>query len=356
MYPPPVRPLATAAATLAAAAAVAGCGASGGQRVVARVGGATITESALEYWVGVLTPANTPLLVPPLFLACVQRLRRLTPRPSSPTPLTAACRRSYAELEHAALRRLIGDRWLLHEAAELGTPVSGRQTDRRFKEKYGSSEGRAEYEALVSIGRYTASDVRLEVQAELAAQAIRRRVRAYSLAIPSARVQSYYRHNIAQFYLPELRDVQMVGNFAEIGSARQIVAEVRRGVPFSSRSFNRWLERADFNLIAREKRIFDRIVFRARQGVLVGPLRDNGYYFLFEVTRIVPARVMSLSEATAAIVARLSGERRTRFIASLTSGLTAATSCSPGYVVQGCERYRGPRTPEDFLAAAPAAG
>jgi hypothetical protein len=116
---------------------------------------------------------------------------------------------------------------------------------------------------------------------------------------------------------------------------------------FASMSFHEWLERPDFRAIGEEKRILFRAVFRARPNVLVGPLRINGFYFLFRVTRTSPARVETLAEASKAIRKELSVRRRVRFVKSWRRKWTAETSCAPRYVVQKCKQYHGPPAPED---------
>jgi hypothetical protein len=345
VFPPPVfratlagtarpRPLAAAAAAatalaVALALTLSACGSSSGQpgqRVIARVGNVTITQEAVAHWASVMAPAGGQ-----------------------------SQKHRHEELEQAAEQRLLDNDWLTSEAATLGAPVTGADVDREIQGAYGSPEGRAQYHALLTIGHYTPADVRLEVQANLAAEAIRRHVSAYSHAIAQAQVRSYYRNNLREFHLQERRDIQEIGEIPELARIEQIVAEVKHGVPFSSLSTKVPLERTDFSVIPLEKRIVYLAAFRARPGVLVGPLRINGYYFLLEVTRIEAPRTLSLGEARPTIVSHLSAARHTQLLASITSRLTADTSCSPGHVVQGCKQYRGPRPPGSVLEA-PAAG
>jgi hypothetical protein len=313
---------------LAACAALAGCAGSAPPSVVVRVGGASITASETNDWISVMAPAGAVHMSPS----------------------------EHRELQHKALRFLVDARWLIGEAAAEGAPVTGERIDARLREKYDTPEGEGFYKDLTTIGRYTAADVRFETEAELAAQAVRRSLSAYSHSIAPASVQSVYAHDLRRFSLPERRTVQMVGNFEAVASAQQIIDEVRHGASFAKLSFLRLLEKGNFSAAPAEKRLFDRAVFRAPAHVLVGPLQDNGYYFLFEVTNIAPARLESLTEASPTIDSELAATRSTRFIAALTSRWTARTSCSPGYVVQKCAQYRGPNASEEPLVVTPIAG
>jgi hypothetical protein len=317
------RPL---AATAALAVAVSACGSSSTQRVIARVGDTAITASALEHWTAVMKPAGAA-------------------RPQG--------RRGHEEVVRAAERRLIDDDWLTSEAAALGAPVTSAAVARGMERTFGSPEGRAQYHALLTIGHYTPADARLEIRTDLAAQAIRRYVSAYSQAVSEAQVRSYYDSHLAEFHREERRDIDEVGELDGPVRPRQILEEVKHGVPFSSLSTKYELERTNFSVIPMEKRIMFLAAFRAKLGVLVGPLIINTYEFLFKVTRIEAPRTLSLAEARASIVSTLSKARHAQILAHLTSGLTAETSCLPGHVTQGCRQFDGPRAPGSVLEVPP---
>jgi hypothetical protein len=132
-------------------------------------------------------------------------------------------------------------------------------------------------------------------------------------------------------------------------TAQALASEVRSGASFAAKGFHEWLEHPDFANIALEKRIFDRVVFRAPPHVFVGPLHIDGQYTLLEVTSAVPPRRQSLSEVRGRIEKELSSARRVRFVTAWRRKWTGRTSCISAYVVQKCVQYRGPITVEDPL-------
>jgi hypothetical protein len=332
--------------TLAASVVVAGCGGSPREHMIITVGRGAITASLLDHWTSVMAPRQA-IPEPPRFTACIKQLKELAQYPTSQARLKEACRRQYGELRQSALHLLITNQWLIEEVADRGARASKREIDGRLREKYASPEGELQLKALLGVGGRTPADLKLEVQAELAAERLSQRMVAYSLDISSRQIASYYRRNIHRFYLSERRYVELAGNLRGRYAARRIISRVRRGTNFARMSFHEWLERPNLRAIGEEKRILFRAIFRARPNVLVGPLRINGFYFLFRVTRTSPARVETLAEASKAIRKELSVRRRVRFVKSWRRKWTAETSCAPRYVVQKCKQYHGPPAPED---------
>jgi hypothetical protein len=318
------------------------------EQTVIRVERSTITKSALDHWMSVMAPRHA-MPEPPRFTACVTHLKELVQYPTSQAQLTKACRAQYWELRQSALHFLITSEWLIGEAADLGMRVSSHEIDRGLREKYASPERQVELKELLAFGGHTMSDIELEVQAELAAKEIRQRLLSYSLKVSRSQIVSYYRHAPRRFYLPERRYVAMIGNLRHSTTVKKIIGRIRHGASFASMSFNEWLERPNFANISSEKGIFYRAIFRSRPNVIVGPLRINGYYFLFKVTKISPARIPSLAESGDKIKEELSVRRRVRFVDAWRKRWTAETSCAPAYVVQKCKQYHGPSTPEDPL-------
>jgi hypothetical protein len=333
-------------ATLTAGVAVASCGGSPREHVIITVGRSTITASSLEYWISVMAPRQA-IPEPPRFTVCIEHLKELAQYSTSHAQLEEACRRQYGELRQSALHLLITNQWLIGELAAQGIRVSNREIDRRLREKYASPEGELELNALLGVGGRTSSDLKLEVRAELAAERLHQQMVAYSLDIPSRQIASYYRRNIHRFYLNERRYVELAGNLRGSEAAKRIISKVRQGTSFARMSFHEWLERPDLRAVGEEKRILFRAIFRARPNVLVGPLRINGFYFLFRVTKTSPARLQTLADASKTIRKELSVRRRVRFVKSWRRRWTAETSCAPRYVVQKCEQYHGAAAPED---------
>jgi hypothetical protein len=342
-----VHSLTATGAAFAVSIVVAGCGGSSREHIAITVGGSAITASAVDHWISVMAPPRA-MPEPPRFAACIAHLKELAQYPTSQAQFKEACRDQYRELRQSALSFLIANQWLIGEAADQGTRVSDQEVSRRLRGKYASPDRKMELNELRGIWGHTTSDLELEVQAELAAMRIRRRLLSYSREVSRSQIASYYRHNIHRFRLPERRYVEMLGNLRS-KTMGKVVRRIRQGTSFASMSFDEQLERPKFSDLVMEKRIFYRAIFRARPNVIVGPLEINGYYFLFRVTSITPSRVQSLAEAGKTIKKELSVRRRVRFVESWRRKWIGETSCAPAYVVQKCKQYHGPLAPEDPL-------
>jgi hypothetical protein len=97
-----------------------------------------------------------------------------------------------------------------------------------------------------------------------------------------------------------------------------------------------------------------RAIFAAKANTLVGPLPLNGMWCFFQVTHVVPGVVQPLASVQGAIARQLASDRQRRelprLVAAWRAKWIARTDCRPGYVVQKCRQYRGPKAPEDPLA------
>jgi hypothetical protein len=77
--------------------------------------------------------------------------------------------------------------------------------------------------------------------------------------------------------------------------------------------------------------------------VLIGPLKAGVDFFVFEVTRITPARQLPLAAVRNSISKHLTETSRREALANFISAWRrrwrARTICQPGYVVQECSEY-----------------
>jgi hypothetical protein len=164
-------------------------------------------------------------------------------------------------------------------------------------------------------------------------------------------VTSFYRTHIARYHVPERRYYDL---YEQIPKRREAVALARKlssGEPAGQRpNKEKPFRPRDFRNLPGQA-ITYRAVFAAKKlDVVVGPLPLQGAWCLFILRRIVPARLQPLSEVRQSIEqqlrAPLQRRERTRLIAAYRQRWLARTDCRPGYVVQKCRQFRGPRMPE----------
>jgi hypothetical protein len=321
--------------------------------VVARVGGGTITQSSLVHWMHVTAPEHE---VPdsPRYLTCTARVRALVPRATA-YDARKECARQYQAVEQRALDHLITMAWLTADATDRGVGASREAVARRLEqEKRSFPEGTSEFaQSLTAIGR-TASDEEREVEAQIAFTNLRNLLERHEHRPSPREIVSYYRRNISRFKTPERRYFYIVENLKSEAGARKLIRDIRRGTSLAEMSLHEWLPRTDFARVRPLKRIIYEAIFAAKPHTLAEPVTINKLHFVFEVTRVKAARLTTLQQARARIAAKLTRERRQHalivFFESWRQRWTARTDCAPGYVVDQCKQYRGPRRPDQSLA------
>lgn len=256
-----------------------------------------------------------------------------------------------------ALASLISAGWLRGEAAAEGVAASSKAVDRALSERK-EANGSAEFEESLHASGQTLADVRLEVEAELDAAAIRRKSAAATPPVTEAEVIAYYRAKRGMFRTPEVRRVDLLESLPSRAAATALVARIGTGPKFARKAFHESLERkpqrrssdrADIRHVKRE-------IFAARQGTASQPIRLNRHWAVFVVRQITAASTRPLVRVRGKIGERLSAQHRRRAFAAFAKAYrarwTAKTDCRPVYVVQGCAQYRGAVTAgEDPLLA-----
>jgi len=322
-----VRYLAACALALALAASLTSCGARGHDEVVVRVGDAPISKATLDHWTSLMRPA-------------------LALSHSSAQPDGGRGSRDQA------LAFLIAAKWLIGEGAEQELRLSDREVERRIEagEKSGFPGGEAELRAFMKATGHTRADLALRVKAELASAELRQKTLQGVPRVTRVDVARYYRSHRGRYAFPEAREVRITNR----KSAREAVIVMRQIK--SGKRFRALLQPERWQLPGKvdarhPREPLPQSIRAARLDVPTGPVRQGPDYFVFEVKRIVPAGYSTLAQVEETVRRRLEDERKQRALAMFVSALearwVARTSCRPGYVVQKCGQYTGPRAPED---------
>jgi foldase protein PrsA len=333
--------------------ACGGCG-RGRDSVIVWVGTSSITRDALAHWMSALAPEHM-VPDPPQYAACVAHQKALVSSPAA--ELKAECMREYQALKRHALDFLISSDWLIGEAADRGLTVSEQETKHRLDEKINSfaNGGEAEFQESLKATAHTIADTEHEIEAELASSKLRQKLTSSEHQITYAQVASYYRRNIQRFLVPERRYLFIVENLKSEVIARRLMREVALGQKSLARTgIRESLPRPDFTKVSGVKRTIDKAIFAATPNVVAEPVKLNHVYLVFEVTRIAPGALRPLAQVQRAIAGKLSADRQrralARFIEEWRTSWIARTNCRPGYVVEKCRQYHGPRMREEPLS------
>jgi hypothetical protein len=352
----------------AVAAKVSGSAADAGS-VAVRVGGSVVTVGMIDRWMK-MEEKSEPL-VPPQFSACVAHLRATggasdaVPAAGAAKPSTAelraSCAQSYQELRSLALDRFIVGDWTIGGARELGVAVSGQAFKRRFaaiEEK--SFHTQAEYQKYLAQSGRTAADVEYLVQTEMDSAAIRAALTRRVGPITAARVRDYYEQHKSAYLLVESRNVEIAAarTRAEAAAVKRRVASgasfasVVKGLTWAQPvGSNGGLVMGLLHGYYKELPLNDAI-FKARPGVLTGPIATSIGYYVFRVKKINHAVQKPLAAVASSIKATLPAilaqQVLIEYIKSWRAKWIPRTDCSAGYVVQKCRQFKASAaSPED---------
>jgi hypothetical protein len=256
-----------------------------------------------------------------------------------------------------ALALLIYSHWLIGEASRVGFHLSPGQLERMVQQQERAMPGgRREFEELLAASGETQADVEFEAGARWAAHALAHALDATIARMAKEQVSNeaiarFYRAHGARYRLRERRFYDLVERIPTRAAAVALRKRLGTGRRFVEQSSKERPFRPTTYAGLPGQGVVYRAVFRAKVGVLMGPLPLQGAYALFVLRRIEPARVQPLAEVRGAIERQLlaTAERRARaqLIVDFRRRWTSETDCHAGYVVQKCRQYTGPRMPEN---------
>lgn len=259
-----------------------------------------------------------------------------------------------AQRRHA-LEYLIASAWLTGEAVSQGVSISGEEVKHRLVEKEQTSfpGGEGEFHDFLKATGQTVADVELEAKTELASARLRQLATVNAVRVTDAQIASYYERHKQQFSVPERREAQIT-NQKTRAAAERIKRAVESGGSLLSAAQRKVGEGVvGAGAVPGQRDTVERVIMAARPNVPTGPVEIGGDYYLFKVTKIVPARTRTLAQSERAIRRQLAAEQERRALAAFVEAWrtkwTAKTDCQPGYVAQKCRQYVGAKAPEDPL-------
>lgn len=330
--------------------------------------GHPILRSTFERWelAAVKSEKGAVASVPPAFSACVEHSLAVAAAkdPTAPKPnvslLRRGCAAQYQEFATAALDRLISDDWDIYGAGEAGVHLTQAEIDKNLEE-FKHEEGlttAARYRAFLAAAGRSPADVVFETEADLARKKMRKAVLATAQPVTPARIAAYYQEHRSAFYVPQLRDLEIV-RAPTLAAALHAKQELASGASFASIVRKSKLTQPIYSSngtvlglrpgVYHEKAL-DRAIFEARPRVLTGPVKIILGYYVFEVKRIQPAYRKPLAEEEAGIHRELIALSQETALASFIEAWRrrwiARTDCAPKYVVLKCSEYKGGRLKE----------
>src|SRR5215210_5420236 len=340
------------------AAILAGCGGVPGN-AVAEVDGNAIEKTTFDHWLTVAAKsggqAAAPAPKPPQFTECVAQKRKTTPKPTKGKPkvtdstLKTQCKQEYEALRDQVLQLLISFEWIEGEAKAMNIKVSDAEVKKSFdKQRKQAFPKDADFQKFLKDSGQTEEDILQRVRLDTLSNKIREKVTKGKDKVTDAQIEEYYNKNKQRFAQPERRDLRIVltKGKAKADQARKALAG---GQSFQSVAKKYSIDQASkaqggkLPAVAKgqQEKALDNAIFKAKKGKLVGPVKTQFGYYVFEVNKVTPASQQTLAQAKATIKQTLASQNQQKaldkFVKSFRKRWKAKTECREGYRTQDCK-------------------
>src|SRR5579864_532893 len=343
-----------------AAIVLAGCGSGIPGNSVADVAGNPITTQAFKHWMFVAAKSQTannptaPVIVPydpPSFSNCVAQVRREIPSLArTPTKqVRADCKQLFTTLSAQVMDFLIKGYWYQAEASRDHINVTDAQVHKAFTTaKNQQFSTNSQFQTFLSQTGQTQQDIIFRFRIN---QIYQKLLSRHTTNVTPALIQSYYNKHLAQFGTQESRDIRIVltKTSAQANAAKKALQ--------SGKSWNKVAKQYSIDpttkntggllvgvIRGQQDAALDKASFTAPLNQLVGPVRGQFGYYIFEVTKITPSTQQSLAQATPLIRQTLLGQQQSSAATAVDAGARkhwlSQTTCRSLYSMNDCSGYK----------------
>jgi foldase protein PrsA len=347
------------------AVAVAGCGSSIPGNSVADVAGNPISTQAFNHWMYVAAKSQaaqsgtgTPVIVPndpPNFNNCIAQVRKQIPSLAKTATKTIRtdCQQLFTSLSSQVMDFLIKAYWYQADAAKLHLSVTSAEVQKDFTtaktQEFPTASG---FNSFLSETGQTLDDIiyRFKINAIVA-----KLVARHNTKVTQAQIQAYYNAHSSQFGTQEKRNIRIVltqtqseANAAKAalssGQSWDVVAKKYSTDPTTKDIGGQLTGVTE----GQEDQALDTAAFAAPLNKLLGPVKGQFGYYVFEVTKITPATHQTLAQVTSQIKSQLTSTAQTdaqnAVDAQAKKDWQSQTKCRAQYAMSDCAGYKAPKT------------
>ena len=337
---------------------VAACGGVPGN-AVATVDGEPIEKKSFDHWLAVAAKSggqpNAQVPKPPDFKQCIADKRKTLPKPGKGQPkvtdkqLKDQCKQEYDALRDQVLQLLISFEWIQGEADDLGVKVDDKEVEKQYNtQKKQSFPKDKDFQKFLKDSGQTVEDIKLRVKLELLSNKIRDNVTKGKDKVTDKQIQDYYNKNKERFAQPERRDLRVVLTKTK-GKADEAFAALDGGDSWKAVAKKFSIDQASkaqggkLPAVAKgqQEKALDDAVFKAKKGVLSGPVKTQFGYYVFEVTKVTAASQQTLAQSKETIKQLLASQGQQKalddFVKKFRKKWKDRTDCREGYQTQDCK-------------------
>src|SRR3954447_15086257 len=358
----------------ACAALIAGCGSDVPPNGVAKIGDTVITKDQFNHWLnaaahGSAAPgSNVTVPDPPNFTKCVANQAK-QPVPKGAKKPTAAqlktqCKQQYDALKQQVMQFLVSSEWIKQEADKQGVKVSDKEVQKQFADqKKQSFQKEEDYKKFLQNSGMTEQDLLFRVKLDVVSNDVRTKILKGKDKVTDAQISSYYNKNKQRFAQPERRDLLVVltRTKAKAAAAKQALDSGQSWKTVAKKYSIDEASKAQGGKLpgvakGQQEKAFDDAIFGAQKGKIVGPVKTQFGYYVFDVQKVTPASQQTLTQTKETIRNLLKSQTQQKalndFVKKFRSDYKDKTKCAKPYVIPDCAN--APKTKS--TATTPASG
>ncbi len=363
----PLRTITALGAIAGTSVLLAACGGASNSvpdNSVAEVAGTSITTQAFDHWMYVAAKSQAaqspgqPVIVPtdpPQFNQCIANVRKAVPslQKQSDKTLRSDCQQLFTSLSGQVMDFLIKAYWYQADAARQHLSV----TDAQVQKQYNAAKQQAyptasAFNNFLKQTGFTTQDLLFRFRVSALFQKLAAK---HTTKITPDTVKAYYFSHLSQFGKPETRDIRIVLTKTE-AQAKAAKAALASGQSWTVVAKKYSTDPTTKNKAGQlkgvtkgqEDKALDTASFAAKTNKVLGPVKGQFGYYVFEVTKITKATQQSLAQATPLIQQTLTGQQQTNAQKAVDnvakSQWLAKTKCNKVYAMADCSGYKAPKT------------
>lgn len=280
---------------------------------------------------------------PPAFTKCIANKKKTSEKLSN-SALKKQCEQDWDTAKTQIMTSLVQQEWYELEAKDRGINISDKDVQARFEPlKQQSFPKDEDYQKFLKETGQSQADILQLVRASMIQEKVQEQVN--SAPTPSTgEVEEAYNKDKKKYATPASRDINLVFNSskAKADAAKQALAD--------GDSWKSVAEEYSQDTASKEnggafpgvtKGQFpdplDGEVFKAKKGQVVGPIKTQYGYYVFEVTKVTEGKQQTLKEAEAQIKQTLQSERQQKSAAEFQENFRSKwrkkTKCAEIYKV-----------------------
>ena len=358
---------------VALALGVAACGGGMPGNSVATVGDQTIKRDTFDHWMKIITisqasqtnpnAAKTAAVPdPPDYTKCVAAKKKTAPKPAKGQPETTdaqfktQCQQQYDQFKSEVLGFLIRSTWLDQEAVKQNVKVTDKEVQKQIDDiKKQQFTQKGSYEKFLQTAGLTNEDVLFQQRVRSLQDKITAKITKGKDKVTDAQVAAYYNKNKSRFATPERRNLEVVLT-KDQAKAAQAKKALQSGQPFAQVARKFSIDTQTKNnggklqgvTKGQQEPALDQAVFSAPKNKLVGPIKTQFGWYVFDVTGATAAKQQTLAQSTASIKQLLASQGQQsalkKFGDDYRNHWKSLTECRKGYTTEDCKGQKNTPT------------